>query len=97
MADHKSAIVDLAKTVDMQVVYDDGTAVILGDDVYAGHYLTGDQHMHYGVSVAVVFNERGEVKEAHKRVDGVPKGDVTGTIGNAGQRLLWTLHQFSRR
>jgi hypothetical protein len=98
VADHKSAIVDLAKTVGMQRVYDEGASVILGDFTYADHYLHGNlAAKHVGVSVEISFNERGEVQRAHKLVDGVTKGDVTGTVGNAGQRLLWTLHLFSRR
>jgi hypothetical protein len=98
MADHLSAIVDLAKTVGMKLIYDSGPLasgreVEFGDKVFAA----GDDLDVHGVSVNITFNECGEVATAHKRVNGVPKGEITGEVGNAGQRLLWTLHLFSRR
>lgn len=99
IADHLSAIVDLAKTVGIKPIYDSGPVhpgrfVIFGDKVAARSY---DAVEVDGVTVDIRFNERGEVQTASKRVHGVPKGDVTGEVGNAGQRLLWTLHLFSRR
>lgn len=100
VADHKSAIIDLAKTVGMQVVHDDGDDyIVLGDDTFAEAYAAfGLDKAITGVVVEVEFNDHGEVSEAHKEVDGVNKGDVPGgRPGNAGQRLLWTLHLFSRR
>ena len=93
IADHKSAIVDLAKTVGINVIYSENNYIELGDDVQANSSATEND----GVLVTVSFNDRGEVKEAHKRVNGETKGDVTGTRGNAGQRLLWTLHMFTQR
>lgn len=98
-ADHLSAIMDLAKTVGIKLIHDSGLVgldrvVVFGDKLFARSYNTGEVD---GVAVRISFNERGEVETASKRVHGVPKGDVTGEVGNAGQRLLWTLHLFSRR
>jgi len=100
VADQYDAIRELAKTVGIQVIVDagsNGNVAVFADDTYADTYLNGGPNDNAGVRVDVTFNERGEVKEAHKRVDGVSKGDVSGHVGNAGQRLLWTLHLFSRR
>jgi hypothetical protein len=92
-ADHLTAIRDLAKTVGIKLVYQEQGFVVFGDKVYAD----ADSGDDMGVCVEISFNDRGEVSEAHKKVNGVPKGDVDGSVGNAGQRLLWTLHLFSRR
>jgi len=102
VADHKSAIVDLAKTVGMQVIHDsgpalDGRLIIIADDTFAHTYLHGGPKDTDGVEVKVYFNTNGEVERAYKKVDGVLKGGGPMSNGNAGQRLLWTLHLFSRR
>lgn len=97
VADHRSAIKDLAKTVGMEVIHEQPGFTVIADSVQADEYLNGKGSKDVGVLVEIVFNERGEIKTARKRVDGVSKGDITGNVGNAGQRLLWTLHLFSRR
>jgi hypothetical protein len=98
VADHLSAITDIAKSVDMQVVYDSGSVwggrfVIFGDRAFADNYLNGDAGQRIGTSVEVNFNDHGEITTAHRKVRG--KRVVNVNSGSPGWRLLLTLQMFT--
>jgi len=94
----REAITDLAKAVGMQPVVSTDDLLIIGDEKFCQWWRDEDDSSQCGVSVLVAFNACGDVVAAHKAAaDGTPLGDVTGTYGNAGQRLLWTMHLISQR
>jgi len=94
----REAITDLAKAIGMQPVVSTDKLLVIGDEEFCKWWRDeDDSSSQCGVSVVVTFGECGDVAAAHKVADGTPLGDVTGTYGNAGQRLLWTMHLISQR
>lgn len=91
------AIRSIAGPNGLELVHDsgpclDGRHLVYGDPEFAEDYLNGPGTA--GTVIRVWFNRRGEVDRASKRVDDEPAADVTGTRGDAGSRLLWTLQMF---
>jgi hypothetical protein len=96
---HYDAFADVADVNGLVAIYDSADLynterqVIFGDQAAVADW---DHARVAGFQVVVNFDKlTGVVADAHGTQNGVPVGDVTGTRGTAGQRLMWTLNMLS--